>query len=60
MVSETKETFQTRYIVDSERTKWQLKRRKEALAYVSGLAAETVGLTAAFCQRGTGMDALSR
>ena len=27
---------------------------------VSGLAAETVGLTAAFCQRGTGMDALSR
>ena len=28
--------------------------------YVSGLAAETVELTAAFCQRGTGMDALSR
>ena len=28
--------------------------------YVSGLAAETVGLPAAFCQRGTGMDALSR
>jgi len=27
---------------------------------VSRLAAETVGLTAAFCQRGTGMDALSR
>jgi len=27
---------------------------------VSGLAAETIGLPAAFCQRGTGMDALSR
>jgi len=26
----------------------------------SGLAAEAVGLTAAFCQHGTGMDALSQ
>jgi len=58
-VSETKETPFKRAIslIVSEQNGQENAVRKH---YVSGLAAETVGLTAVFCQRGTGMDALSR
>jgi len=59
MVSDTKETHFKHSIslTVSEQNGQENAVKKH---YVSRLAAETVGLTAAFCQRGTGMDALSR
>jgi len=55
MVSETKEPF--KHAISSTLSEQNGQENAVKKHHVSGLAAETVGLTAAFCQRGTGMDA---